>query len=250
MGILYLAMIFRELATPPMQRHSFLAKGAVRETLGKAQAAYEAQTAIMDEIKNHFGASSVRIASHVERRHWERMNDAAGLKVYFNKDQQPAGWSIPSSWGDRQRYWDTRVYMPAEGSAEQQYLKEAVARIAQAVEAAYPTNNDPQRRHARTEMAGWLDWYHEALADMGMGKQFSDNIFTIPIPVGKGEFVVELTNRRHDVDVPPQMRDCLKLSSREADALKAEPERIARINQGKSALKLTERVFGYKPPGA
>lgn len=250
MGILYLAMIFRELATPPMQRHPFLAKGAVRETLSKAQAAYDAQTAIMDEVKNHLGAAGIRVASHVERRHWDHMNDAGGLKVYFNKDQQPAGWSIPQPWGDRQRYWDTRVYMPAEGSAEQQYLKDAVARIAQAMESAYPANGDAKRIHAREDREGWLGWYHEALADLGIDKNFSDNIFTIPMPVGKGEFVVELTNRRHDVDVPPQMQGCLKLSNREADALKAEPERMARINQGKSALKLTERVFGYKPPGA
>jgi hypothetical protein len=233
--------IFNELSQPPQRDHYFLAVGGIRKSLAKAEAACEAQQSILKEIAARFGAERLTLANKTLLR-WERMEDAAGFMLYFKKGAQPQGWDIPESWGDRQRFMGTYVHLPPQGSEDQKFLQDAARRMDEVMEAAYPTDGDQDRRAARREHAGWFHWGREVMGHYNLPGD--DFCFAHATPVGQGTYTMSLTNRSKEIVLPPALSRCIPISKADADLLLTEPERAARIMQGKSARTLYERTLG------
>jgi hypothetical protein len=244
-GLLYLASIFAELARPPLRDHLFLAEGGIRRKLTRVQQACAAQAAIMEEVRTRFGAERLSIANETELQCWERMDAAGRFKLYFKKDAQPAGWSVPPSWGDRQRHWDARVFMPPEGSADQAWLKDAARRIDAAAEAASPARDDKQR-HARKAYYGWFDWSGEVVAAAKLRRDAIS--FAHAEAIAPGVFILSLSNRDNRIDVPPAMQGCPRLSKADAALLRAEPQRAERLFAGHNMRTAPERLLRILKP--
>ena len=229
--------IFNELGQPPRRDYYFLATGGLRKNLARAEAACKAQWAILNEVQARFGASRVSIANNVEKRHWDNMGDAARFKLYFAKGEQPKDWHIPKSWGDRQSYWNSYVHMPPARSADQVYLRDAAERMAAAIEEAFPAEDGVRSAQERAENYGWFSWNDEV-------SKLYETPGVYAKSLGGGQFVLETNSRQVNYEPPEAMRNCKPLSKAHAQILIKEPERVARVLEGRNPRTLAERVGG------
>lgn len=231
--------IVSALFGPTYHDHYFLATGDTRETLLQAQEALNAERALLNEIKEHFGARYVSLASPAEAKNWG-MESAGGFKIHFNPIRKPEGWYQPEEWGDRQNYRNTRAYLPPEGPA-QEYLKQAKARF-DAIQAGPPGAHDWSTFHdeASRSTGDWWYWANaRARKVLGTPESFYFNE-----PAGPGVFVMHFRSTDQNAGLPSGISG-IRIGKEDAKLLEEHPDsavrRANRIEQGKQATTVVER---------
>ncbi len=230
--------LFSGLFGPSRKTNYFLATGETRDTLLQAQRALDSERALLDEIKDHFGARYVMLSSSAEQENWN-MGSAQGFKIYFKPTRKPEGWYQPEDWGDRQNYGNARAYLPPEGPA-QEYLKQMKIRF-DAIQAGPPGRHDPVHDESARSTRDWYYWGNtRARKVLGTpdGFYYSD-------PAAPGVFVMYFDSPDdNDSPLPPGVSGA-RISKEDAKLLEEHPDsavwRANRIEQGKQATTVVER---------
>ena len=234
-GLIGLAAIFSQLVDRYKDFH-FLAGGETLAKLQKARAGYDLQQALLNDVKNHFKASDIRLASDTELNFgWPEMKAARGFKVYFEKGSQPEGWSIPNRWGTRQHHWDTFVYLPEERSRDQEFLDNAAEKLKDIQE----TYGQPEC--GRDYSSGWYSWEEDVFPKRNTSvyaKCVAPDVYIITVR----DFIEK---KRPDYEPAGSVR----ISGADAKMLESNPDKASRragyLQNGQSILSAYEKI-SYK----
>lgn len=230
MGILI--DLFRD-AGRGYRSHYFLAIGELRRNLQLAEEAHHAQQEIMQEVKERFQAQHIAIAKTVD-------NGAAGFNLYFPQNDQPKNWLIPQESKEQLHFYLNFLYTPPEGSPDQKYLQKAQKRMLAAMQKSFPNAGEGHDKQNLITRSGWNHWSKIASENCGVQDVYAE-------PLGNGQFVVVLCSTVKNFETPAALAQSIKLSKGDAEILKKEPARIARIMCGGKARSVYERVMDFLP---